>query len=41
MFLMMSFSGYARASRMRVRLLSSSCRKESSEKIMLYRSAWE
>ena len=40
-FLMMRCSGYARASRMRVRLLSSSCRMWSSEMIMLYRSAWE
>ena len=41
MFLMKSCSGYARASRMRVRLLSSSCRMWSSEMIMLYRSAWD
>ena len=32
---------YARASRMRVRLLSSSCRMWSSEMIMLYRNTWE
>ena len=36
MFLMIRCSGYARASRMRVRLLSSSCRIWSSEMIMLY-----
>ena len=41
MFLMMRCSGYARASRMPLRLLSSSCRMWSSEIIMLYRSAWE
>ena len=39
MFLMMRFSGYARASRIRVRLLSSSCRMWSSEMIMYYWSA--
>ena len=31
MFLMMRYSGYVRASRVRVRLLSSSCRMRSSE----------
>ena len=36
MFLMMRCSGYPRARRMRVRLLSSSCRMWSSEMIMLY-----
>ena len=41
MFLMIRCSGYARASRMRVRLLSFSCRVWSSEMVMLYRSAWE
>ena len=35
MFSMMKGSGYARANRMRVRLLSSSCRMWSSEMIML------
>ena len=35
MFLMMRCSGYARVSRMRVRLLKSSCRTWSSEMIML------
>ena len=41
MFLMMRCSGYTRASRVRVRFLSSSCRMWSSEMIMLYRSAWD
>ena len=41
MFLMMRFSGYARESRMHVRLLSSSCMMWSSEIIMLYQSALE
>ena len=41
MLLMIRCSGYARANRMRVTLLSSSCRMWSSEMIMLYRSAWE
>ena len=41
MFLIMRCSGYVLASRMRVRLLSSSCRIWSSEMIMLYRSACE
>ena len=40
-FLMMRCSGYGRASRMRVRLSSSSRRLWSSERIMLYPSAWE
>ena len=39
MFLMMRCIGYTRASRMRVRFLSSSYRMWSSEMIMLYRSA--
>ena len=41
MFLMMRCSGYARAGRMHVRLLSSFCRMWSSEMIMLHRGAWE
>ena len=39
--LFLCFSGYAGVNRMRVRLLSSSCRMWSSEIIMLYQSAWE
>ena len=41
MFLMMRCSGYVQTSRIRVRLLSSSCRMWSSEMIKLYQSAWE
>ena len=35
------YNGYARASRIRVRLFSSSSRMWSSEMIMLHRSVWE
>ena len=41
MFLMMRCNGYAQASGLRVRLLSSACRILSSEMIMFYRSACE
>ena len=39
-FLMMRCSGYARASRIFDRLLSSSCRMWFSEMIMLHQSSW-
>ena len=41
MFLMMRYSGYVQTSRIRVRLLRSSCRMWSSEMIKLYQSARE
>ena len=38
MFAVVSCGGYAQASKIRIRLLSSSCRMWSTEKIMLYQS---
>ena len=40
-FSVVSCSGYAQASKIRIRLLSSSCRMWSTEKIMLYQSGLE